>query len=657
MSLPFGLINATDNVSVMRRDKDSNSDKADHSLMKVVVKMLDREVSQTVFGNQVLTTAFYIRTAYNSAKDIILTHYINGNQILSFKETFIGDKALSDEELMTNANLVSYHSDSTAPLFYAHTYWHIFGQHGCPMPFFTNEVGMTSADIGSEWIDQLNRHYKIGFVTSSRIYLIPVMYQDDKGHWVRDWKNTVFSPAIESLTHVSGGSYTTAINTISGYGQSQLRPVMNYKDRKWLADGKEITEPGIYYCDEFSVSETAIGFDPVTIHNWFGGVGNNVDLTDALPMAEFTFDYNYMGAQCCVNTTINILREVECVSYGATQQQFFLDNGDYKAMFMIPKAKERNGVELDKPFNSPSKESPGYSFYRTSAHLKDINNPIDRQIGYLYNPNTGDYLVGMAAGLSLVSGETVTSKRIQNCPIGSANEYYRLGSISPSNTNKFYVAAVNTAPFADNEYYLPSGYSKEINYYISYFDPAENVGQVYWYKDGNSYIIYAHCQEEHNGLAINVPEFMEGLSLSVVEKTNDTELLSDCILNGQFLVNYNSSNANYIVLRTKEKCATPTITFVDGELVFSCETEGVEYQWEITVEDARKGNSSNVSLTGVYTVSVFATKAGCDNSGVATMEFCVGAGDEVCDVNKDGVVDVADIGTIISKMAASARQQ
>ncbi len=540
------------NASNPRIAVDGYNDTQDsHLLMKVVVRKLDREISGAIITNDDRSTVFYIRTAYNSSKDIILTNYINGNQLLSFRDAFVGDNTLSDSELVTSSYLISSHTDSTAPLLHADTYWHIFGQHGCPMPRFSNEVGMTSADVGAEWKDQLDRHYHVGHVDADWIYLVPIMYQDAKGHWVRDWENTIYSDAIINLTHVSGGQYSQSIPSISKYGQVQLRPVMNCKSRKWIADGKEITEPGTYYCNNFKVSETAIGYDPATIAltDWFSGPGNNVELKNALPMAEFTFDYNYKGAQCSVNTTINILREVKCQSYGATQQQFFHDNGDYKAMFMIPKAKRRNGVEIDKPFNSPAKTLPDYAIYRTIDHLKNIDDPVDRQIGYLYNPNTGDYLVGMAAGLSLVSGETVKEKRIKNCPVGNKNAHWRLLNFSPSNTNKFYIAAINTAPFEDNDYYLPAGYSKEINYYVSYYDPTENTGQVYWYKDGNDYIIYAHCQEEWESLTINVPSFMDRASLSIVEKTDDTELLSETIQNGKFNVRYNTADANYIVMK------------------------------------------------------------------------------------------------------------
>lgn len=536
---------------ISSRDLKNRVEQVSPKLMKVVVKMLDRPVGN-IFNNQDTTTVFYIRTKYNANKDIIITHYINGNELLSFLEAYVGPNALSDAQLMTSTYLVSSHSDSTAPFLHARTYWHIYAQHGCPMPRFNNTTSLTSDDEGSEWKDQLDRHFKIGLVTTNYVYLVPIMYQDANGHWVRDWRNVVddASRPVTSLTHVSGATHTAAINTINDFTQVQVRPVMESVGRKWVADSREITEPGTYYCDEFKVSESAIGYDPATITKWFDNVGDNVDLTGASPLAEFTFSYNYKGAQCCVNTTLNIIREIEANSYGAIQQQFFLDKGDYKAMFLIPKAKAKNGVEIDKPFNSPSTSSTGYRIVRNTDDLKDVNDQVDRQIGYLYNPNTGDYLVGMAAGLSLVSGGTVKEKRNQNIPVGDTFRHLNL-NFSPSNTNKFYVSAVSSVLFEDHDYYFQPGFFIEINYYVSYFDPAENTGQVYWYKDGSEYVIYCHCQSVQSRLAIKVPEFMEGLSLSVVEKTTNAELLTDTIQNGKFFVNYNTADANYIVLKAK----------------------------------------------------------------------------------------------------------
>jgi hypothetical protein len=100
-----------------------------------------------------------------------------------------------------------------------------------------------------------------------------------------------------------------------------------------------------------------------------------------------------------------------------------------------------------------------------------------------------------------------------------------------------------------------------------------------------------------------------------------------------------------------KKCSTPTIAFVDGKLKFSCETEDVEYVSEVTSKEVKKYYSDEVAIVGTYTVSVYAMKTGYDNSDVATKEFTVGAGGDICDTNRDGTVDVADISTIISRMA------
>lgn len=497
--------------------------------------------------------AFYVRAKYNDTKDILLLYYINLNTLLSPKTAYIGANTLSDADLMASANIVSNHSDSTAPLFQSSLYWHLYAQHGYVIPVVPNTVGLTTADIGALWKDQLDRQYNIGNVVGSSIYLLPVITRGTEGNDTRGWK-TPNNPVITALTHVSGGTVTTPI-TVASQSTTQLRPIMKHENRKFYIDGRELTEPGDYEGDDFTVSESQTGYDPASIETWFptpGAIGMP-DLTGAVEMARFTWSYNFRGAQCCVNTTIDIRRKVECQSYGATQQQTFVDTGNYKAMFMIPKAANAsNGTVLEKPFNSPSLGSTGYSFFRNATYLKDVDKPIDRLIAMLHNPNDNTYLVGMAAGLSLVSGETIPAKRNANIPIATSTDgHQRLGSFSPSNNNKFYIAAINTALFADDGYNLPNTYFKEINYYISYFDPAANPGQCYWYKDGNSYIIYSHCQSVQSRVPLALPDFMEGLSVEIVEQTDNAVLLTDTIQNGKLFVSYNTDDANYLVLRTK----------------------------------------------------------------------------------------------------------
>lgn len=71
-----------------------------------------------------------------------------------------------------------------------------------------------------------------------------------------------------------------------------------------------------------------------------------------------------------------------------------------------------------------------------------------------------------------------------------------------------------------------------------------------------------------------------------------------------------------------EKCATPTISYINGKLKFNCDTEDVGYSYEITDSDIKKGFDSEVQLSVTYNISVYATKAGYENSEVATATLC-----------------------------------
>ncbi len=70
------------------------------------------------------------------------------------------------------------------------------------------------------------------------------------------------------------------------------------------------------------------------------------------------------------------------------------------------------------------------------------------------------------------------------------------------------------------------------------------------------------------------------------------------------------------------KVETPTIGYHNGELTFNCATDGVEYVYEITDSDIKKGNDSKVLLTVTYNISVYATKDGYQNSDVVTATLC-----------------------------------
>ena len=70
-----------------------------------------------------------------------------------------------------------------------------------------------------------------------------------------------------------------------------------------------------------------------------------------------------------------------------------------------------------------------------------------------------------------------------------------------------------------------------------------------------------------------------------------------------------------------KKCETPTISFVDGKLTFSCATEGVEYVSEVTCSDVNEYCGNEIDLAACYDITVTAMKTGYENSDVATAKL------------------------------------
>ena len=101
---------------------------------------------------------------------------------------------------------------------------------------------------------------------------------------------------------------------------------------------------------------------------------------------------------------------------------------------------------------------------------------------------------------------------------------------------------------------------------------------------------------------------------------------------------------------TDAQCATPTVAYSGGKLVFGCETEGVDFVYSVRVADAKNGSGNNVAMSTVYQVSVYATKAGMANSDTATLDVNVGGSGTVTlkgDVNEDGKVNITDAVAVV----------
>jgi hypothetical protein len=479
-----------------------------------------------------------VRTALNNEKDLIIKFGKDSNGNISPKTTLIGNTDDYDAEFVE----IHKWSDSTMPLRSVPQFWHLYAAHGIPIPLVTvTDNPLTTDDVGSWWQDQDNRQYQVGKVLGNKIYLIPrVVQSGTQGIVTRDWRDSSKDTYPSELQHVSGAVHTDTL-TVASASQYQVEPIQAPSNKMLICDGKVVSD-GTYFCNEFVVSETLTCLDVTAMTSYFPTPTSS---RDALVI---TNSFIFKGLSIGFNQLVNCINPVQFGYYGSNQAQHLADTDELDAYVLIPKVKKNNsaGSIMNRFFRSQDSDS-NVTVYRTTDDLVDIDKLPDRQLSVLKDGSTP--LIGFASGVSLVRGVTVDEVRNTFIAKSSGNAGNAL-LFSPTNNNKFYVGVVsayNTAKFTNQ--LMQTDFCKEFSTYYSYFMPTGDV-QTYWYYDGTSTIIYIHAESNTGRLMVDVSKAgCEGKSLEIVEKTDNASLISDSVVNGKVCVSFNSTDANYIVLK------------------------------------------------------------------------------------------------------------
>ena len=99
---------------------------------------------------------------------------------------------------------------------------------------------------------------------------------------------------------------------------------------------------------------------------------------------------------------------------------------------------------------------------------------------------------------------------------------------------------------------------------------------------------------------------------------------------------------------TDEKCAAPTVTYENGKLSFSSDTEGASFVSLITCSDMGRRESDEIELTATYHISVYATAKNHAQSDLVEAVLCWIDADPQINI-KDDVTEVSATPVIVEQ--------
>ncbi|MBO5628529.1 MAG: leucine-rich repeat protein [Aeriscardovia sp.] len=108
---------------------------------------------------------------------------------------------------------------------------------------------------------------------------------------------------------------------------------------------------------------------------------------------------------------------------------------------------------------------------------------------------------------------------------------------------------------------------------------------------------------------------------------------------------------------TTQKCKKPTISYENGKLTFSSATDGAVCQYSITDTDIKAGSGNEVQLGVTYNISVYAAKAGYENSETATATLCWIDASPKTEGITNGIANVAAQAVLIQSEGGSIKVQ
>lgn len=480
----------------------------------------------------------HVRSYFSPEQDIVISMQDTGtNGQITFGHTRLIPSSLpNDPEAFEKVTVFHGCGDDSTPWLLNGTY--IGGNHGCSdaRELTAKNHGLTLKDIGSEWIDEAGtRFYIIKIASADKIWILSENTGKD-GIW--KFNTTVKGSSLKS----SSGDRSCKFEENKGV---QITPACRIKEQKYLVNGKTALEDGkVTSCDFLDIVEEYDIIAPDSLLDMIiKNQGKETQFTanelDSVVTNHIVYRFQPKGA-CTVEHRSTAKRNFN-LGYMGFVQSAPLTKGSFATHeYYIPKTVpfELKGNKYDfANFADYSQKLPnGLLFGAKYKNISDPGNPPERFIQFLgeKKERAPARKIGYAIGYSLIEGITRPEMRSKNCE-----------------TPLFIYTSNKTYPHAIDGGTVEKGKEFHCLAYRQYFDASayENATNVYWHKEGESYLLYIDYHKAIDKDIIKLPDFFFGRKISIVEKTPSVRLLTEKTVPDEGIALSIVDKYGYIVLR------------------------------------------------------------------------------------------------------------
>ena len=468
---------------------------------------------------------------WKNGVDFVMDASLDGSNNKSFNISTLAElNSSASLDSMSATSAVGYKpfknsGDDITPIHMNGTY--IGANHGYyVVASIPNDAGLTEEDIGSIWqVDSMQ--YVLVKITSTSVWFCPY-YESAMTSGSFSYQKI---RSGKTVTHISGATHTDSFTASKDSTQQQFFLAINHLHNSAFLNGTneiDLTKNG-YYTAEFIdfYEEYDVIYLPAMLQHLIDNVGYNNNDThhdDSLVESYVTFRNTYRfhkNGACVVYSSYEFHKDVSIGYIGGVQSIKFDESTHYA---YVPGTTNLSTPTLQE----------GESLY---VNNEDLSDP-DTLVTSYFQLSDENGTKAMNLGFNPLYGTGVNDVRDDYFTNSHLGYYYT--------SYKLYPRLIGTSKLAAGTkitcvaYRLPS--------YIL----DDDFTAINWYWVGDDIYLSLHTDKSVDKTVTVLPEYMNGMEITVIEGSDSFTVNSDTIENGSISVT--SSGAGYTIL----KLADPT---------------------------------------------------------------------------------------------------